>query len=97
MNVVGVPSLVDKSAYTTTGCTMLASLLDFKPEHFGLPAFEDQVHGTVPLEEPWRLKGEVIKGFGRGSQVRTSICAFLRSRGLPTVQEAVSDNCMPIC
>ena len=70
MTVVGVPSLVDKDAYKHAGCTMLASLLEFKPERYGLPAFEDQVHGTVPLGEPWRLKGEVIKGFGRGSRAR---------------------------
>ena len=47
---------------------MLPSLLDFKPEQYGLPAFEDMISGVVPLEPVWRLKGKVVKGFGRGSK-----------------------------
>lgn len=47
---------------------MLPSLLDFKPEQYGLPAFQDMINGVVPLEPVWRLKGKVVKGFGRGSK-----------------------------
>lgn len=47
---------------------ILASLLDFQPGKFGLPGFEDTVCGVVPLHPAWRLKGEVVRGFGRGSK-----------------------------
>lgn len=47
---------------------MLPSLLDFKPEQYGLPAFEDLIRGVIPLEPVWKLKGKVVKGFGRGSK-----------------------------
>ncbi len=48
---------------------MLASLYDFAPEEYGLPAFEDRICGElVPVEPPWTLKGTVVKGFGRGSK-----------------------------
>lgn len=53
---------------------MLQSLLDFRPETYGLPPFDDLVSGVVPLHPEWQLKGEVIKGFGRGS----------RELGIPT-------------
>lgn len=70
MRVVAVPSLVGKAVYASCKCDLLKTLLDLRPEAYGLPAFEDYVHGTVPLEEPWRIKGPVVKGFGRGSRVR---------------------------
>lgn len=47
---------------------MLPSLLDFKPELYNLPQFDDLIHGVVPLEPVWKLKGKVVKGFGRGSK-----------------------------
>ncbi len=53
---------------------MLQSLLDFRPELYGLPPFNDLMCGVVPLQPVWHLKGEVIKGFGRGS----------RELGIPT-------------
>ena len=60
---------------------MLPSLLDFRPESYGLPPFEDTVCGVVPLYPAWRLKGPVVKGFGRGS----------RELGIPTANlEAVA-------
>jgi riboflavin kinase / FMN hydrolase len=78
MQVIGIPSLVGKQWYSSCNCTMLASLLDIKPEEFGLPLFEDHIHGTVPLEEPWKLKGNVVKGFGRGSKVRVHLAKALQ-------------------
>ena len=47
---------------------ILKSLLDFKPESYGLPGFEDTVLGVVPLHPNWRFKGRVVRGFGRGSK-----------------------------
>ena len=53
-------------------CEVLPSLFDFRPERYGLPAFEDLIrtpHGTVIAVEPhWTLRGTVVKGFGRGSK-----------------------------
>lgn len=48
---------------------MLPSLLDFQPQDFGLPAFTDRVVDTVRLDPVWRLRGTVVRGFGRGSKV----------------------------
>lgn len=50
---------------------MLPSLLDFRPEAYGLPPFEDRVCGALLLDPVWRMKGTVVKGFGRGSKVRS--------------------------
>jgi len=47
----------------------LKSLLDLDPAAFALPAFADTVQGTVPLAPAWRLRGEVVRGFGRGSKM----------------------------
>lgn len=76
---IAIPTLRDKSLYPPpdaarpSGCCseMLASLLDFRPERYGLPAFDDYVAGdVVPLvEPPWRLAGPVVRGFGRGSKL----------------------------
>lgn len=75
MRVVVVPSLSDLKAYPEAaagrdaGCVaLLKSLLDFKPESYGLPRFEDTVGGVVPLHPMWHLKGPVVRGFGRGSK-----------------------------
>lgn len=70
MAVVGVPSTIDIGAYDGCTCTFLPSLLQFQPQDFGLPPFEDRIADTVPLDVVWRLKGPVVKGFGRGSRVR---------------------------
>ena len=62
-------------ASNLAGCVaVLPSLLDFRPESYGLPPFHDTVSGVVPLHPAWRLKGPVVKGFGRGS----------RELGIPT-------------
>ncbi|KAL3146054.1 hypothetical protein ABBQ38_015405 [Trebouxia sp. C0009 RCD-2024] len=75
LRVAVVPSLRDHQAYpkplpdAPAGCcSVLPSLLDFKPEQYGLPAFEDLIRGVIPLEPVWKLKGKVVKGFGRGSK-----------------------------
>lgn len=49
--------------------TVLRSLLDCDLGTFGLPPFTDWVRGSLPLADPLRFRGEVIRGFGRGSQV----------------------------
>eukprot|EP00250_Pteridium_aquilinum_P020769 c2493_g1_i1 orf=116-1414(+) len=70
MQVVAVPSLLKKDAgdqYNSANL-VLSSLLDFKPEVWGLPCFQDWVCDALPIE-PWYVGGPVIKGFGRGSKV----------------------------
>lgn len=57
---------------------VLPSLLDFRPETYGLPPFQDRVSGALVLDPVWRMKGTVVKGFGRGSKVR-----FCHSSPLP--------------
>jgi hypothetical protein len=63
-------------------CQVLASLLDFQPQDFGLPPFTDQVAGTVRLDPVWRLRGTVVRGFGRGS------------KAIPEPSMAWSSHCM---
>eukprot|EP00892_Ulva_mutabilis_P000274 jgi/Ulvmu1/10247/UM060_0048.1 len=82
MAVVAIPSTVDKQAYADCPCTFLPSLLQFDPPAFGLPPFGDHIEGTVPLDVVWRLKGPVVKGFGRGS----------RELGIPTAN--LSEECV---
>ena len=50
-------------------CQLLPSLMAFDPQSLGLPAFEDLVHGVVPMDAPLHIRGTVVKGFGRGSKV----------------------------
>ena len=92
MQVIAVPSIVDKAAYQGCQCTTLPSLLDLRPAELGLPAFEDFVNGTVPLEHPWRIKGTVVKGFGRGSKV----CATPRMKGTQIINP-VHLSRLPFC
>ena len=84
MRVVAVPSVVLKGAAAGFArpdpaarsglVAVLPSLLAFDPAAFGLPAFGDVVAGVIPLDEPFRIRGTVVKGFGRGS----------RELGIPT-------------
>jgi len=72
MPVVAVPSVLDvgrldKSNFSASN-VVLSCLLDFRPENFGLPPFDDFIGEVVPIE-PWRVKGPVVKGFGRGSKL----------------------------
>ncbi|KAK9824264.1 hypothetical protein WJX72_009063 [[Myrmecia] bisecta] len=79
MRVVAVPSMVTKGlqqddcppAQEDAGagcCSTLSSLFDFHPEVYGLPPFDDLVARTVPVSPVWRIRGTVVKGFGRGSR-----------------------------
>ncbi|XP_021661042.2 bifunctional riboflavin kinase/FMN phosphatase isoform X2 [Hevea brasiliensis] len=68
MEVVAVPSLPKQSHLYTSADEVINSLLDLRTEKWGLPAFEDWIEGTLPVE-PWHIGGPVIKGFGRGSKV----------------------------
>lgn len=75
MRVVTVPSIRDHAFYpqpnpdSLSGCvSLLPSLLEFRPEQFGLPPFADRVGETIPMNPVWRIKGPVVKGFGRGSK-----------------------------
>jgi hypothetical protein len=61
--------------YRCSGCVeVLRSLLDFCPDTYGMPSFDDTICGIIPLHPVWELNGKVIKGFGRGS----------RELGIPT-------------
>ncbi|KAI3994604.1 hypothetical protein MKX01_028348 [Papaver californicum] len=62
MEVVAVSHL-----YTSAN-EVIDSLLDLRPEIWGLPPFQDWINGTLPIE-PWYIGGPVIKGYGRGLKV----------------------------
>ncbi|KAK6124426.1 hypothetical protein DH2020_041846 [Rehmannia glutinosa] len=68
MEVVAVPTIPKQSHLFTSADEVINSLLDLQLEKWGLPAFEDWIEGTLPIE-PWYIGGPVIKGFGRGSKV----------------------------
>ncbi|KAL8107885.1 bifunctional riboflavin kinase/FMN phosphatase-like [Apium graveolens] len=68
MEVVAVPSLPKQSHLYTSADEVINSLLDLRPEKWGLPPFQDWLESTLPIE-PWYIGGPVIKGFGRGSKV----------------------------
>lgn len=77
MRVVAVPSLLDKTDFPDPdlsckiGVTeILPSLLAFDPTRYSLPPFCDLVGGLIPLEQQAliRIRGLVVKGFGRGSK-----------------------------
>lgn len=48
--VVAVPSLQSQRQHYSIADTILYSLLDFCPELWGLPPFEDRIHGALPIE-----------------------------------------------
>ncbi|XP_057764716.1 bifunctional riboflavin kinase/FMN phosphatase-like isoform X1 [Salvia miltiorrhiza] len=80
MEVVAVPSLPKQSHIFTSADEVINSLLDLRPEKWGLPAFEDWVEATLPIE-PWYIGGPVIKGYGRGSKVLGIPTANLSTEG----------------
>ncbi|CAA2995795.1 bifunctional riboflavin kinase FMN phosphatase [Olea europaea subsp. europaea] len=84
MEVVAVPSLPKQSHLFTSADEIINSLLDLRPEKWGLPAFEDWIEGTLPIE-PWYIGGPVIKGFGRGSKVLGIPTANLSTEGYSAI------------
>ncbi|CAK9143892.1 unnamed protein product [Ilex paraguariensis] len=56
MNVVAVPSVQLETDQYSIADTVLHSLLEFQPELWGLPPFEDWVDNALPVE-PIYLKG----------------------------------------
>ncbi|PKI51748.1 hypothetical protein CRG98_027911 [Punica granatum] len=84
MEVVAVPYLPKQSHLYTSAGEVINSLLDLRPEKWGLPPFKDWIEGTLPLE-PWHIGGLVIKGFGRGSKVLGIPTANLSTEGYTTL------------
>lgn len=80
MVVVAVPSVPKQTQLFTAADEIINSLLDLRPEKWGLPPFEDWIEGTLPME-PWHIGGPVIKGFGRGSKVLGIPTANLSAKG----------------
>lgn len=80
MEVVAVPSIPKQTHLYTLANEVINSLYDLRPEHWGLPPFEDWIEGTLPIE-PWQIGGPVVKGFGRGSKVLGIPTANLSTKG----------------
>uniref|UniRef100_A0A0D6R5V9 riboflavin kinase n=1 Tax=Araucaria cunninghamii TaxID=56994 RepID=A0A0D6R5V9_ARACU len=80
MEVVAVPSIPKCAHLYTEADTVLSCLFDLQPQQWGLPAFEDWIANTLPIE-PWYIGGPVIKGFGRGSKML----------GIPTANLSADD------
>ncbi|CAG9466493.1 unnamed protein product [Pedinophyceae sp. YPF-701] len=105
MRSIAVPSLTDRDQYPAADlaapagcCEVLPSLLDMRPEVYGLPRFTDQVCGCVPLDHPWRIKGPVVRGFGRGSKLLGIPTANLCPESLENqLAEAVSGIYIGFC
>ncbi|KAF9603484.1 hypothetical protein IFM89_036757 [Coptis chinensis] len=94
MTVIAVPSLPKQSNLYKSADEVINSLLDFQPEKWGLPPFQDcitlkpsltpWIEGTLPIE-PWHIGGPVIKGFGRGSKVLGIPTANLTTEGYSNI------------
>lgn len=80
MEVVAVPSIPKQSNLYTAADEVINSLLDLRPELWGLPPFQDWIKDTLPIE-PWHIGGPVVKGFGRGSKVLGIPTANLSTEG----------------
>ncbi|KAI3928454.1 hypothetical protein MKW98_024055 [Papaver atlanticum] len=80
MEVVAVPSYPKQSHLYASADEVVNSLLDLRPEIWGLPPFQDWINGTLPIE-PWYIGGPVIKGYGRGSKVLGIPTANLSTEG----------------
>ncbi|KAF8409353.1 hypothetical protein HHK36_005428 [Tetracentron sinense] len=84
MEVVAVPSLPKQAHIYTSADEVINSLLDLRPEKWGLPPFHDWIESTLPIE-PWYIGGPVIKGFGRGSKVLGIPTANISTEGYSTI------------
>ncbi|KAG9133796.1 hypothetical protein Leryth_018404 [Lithospermum erythrorhizon] len=84
MEVVAVPSLPKQSHLYTSADEVINSLLDFRPEQWGLPAFQDWIENTLPVG-PWYVGGPVIKGFKRGSKMLGIPTANISTEGYSDV------------
>ncbi|KDO75723.1 hypothetical protein CISIN_1g016755mg [Citrus sinensis] len=84
MEVVAVPSLPKQTHRYTAADEVINSLLDLRPEKWGLPPFQDWIEGTLP-SEPWYIGGPVVKGLGRGSKVLGIPTANLSTEGYSDV------------
>lgn len=80
MEVVAVPSIPKQTHIYVSADEVINSLLDLQLEKWGLPAFQDFIEGTLPIE-PWHIGGPVIKGYGRGSKVLGIPTANLSTEG----------------
>ncbi|XP_057506189.1 bifunctional riboflavin kinase/FMN phosphatase-like isoform X2 [Actinidia eriantha] len=61
MKVVAVPTLQNAAEKYSIADSVLHSLLEFRPELWGLPPFEDWVDNALPIE-PFYLKGSCSSG-----------------------------------
>ncbi|XP_023000816.1 bifunctional riboflavin kinase/FMN phosphatase isoform X1 [Cucurbita maxima] len=84
MKVVAVPSLPKTTNLYSSADEVINSLLDFQPEKWGLPPFEDWVENTLPIH-PMYIGGPVVKGYGRGSKVLGIPTANLSTEGYSDV------------
>ncbi|XP_039115705.1 bifunctional riboflavin kinase/FMN phosphatase-like [Dioscorea cayenensis subsp. rotundata] len=60
--VVAVPSLQCQEEYQKLANCVLNSLIEFRPELWGLPAFEDWVQSALPID-PLYMSGMISKAF----------------------------------
>ncbi|KAK4798262.1 hypothetical protein SAY86_030588 [Trapa natans] len=84
MKVIAVPYLPKQCHLYTSADEVINSLLDLRPEKWGLSPFQDWIEGTLPLE-PWHIRGSVVKGFGRGSKMLGIPTANLSTEGHTTL------------
>ena len=77
MRVLAVPSIQNHDLYGGHADELCRSLYDVDPARWGLPAFDDwrelvpgmSLDMYLPLTTPIRMRGPVVKGFGRGSKM----------------------------
>ncbi|KAL3345412.1 hypothetical protein AABB24_024399 [Solanum stoloniferum] len=75
---------MDPSSFLVIEDSIPGVTADLLLEKWGLPAFQDRIEGTLPLE-PWCIGGPVIKGFGRGSKVLGIPTANLSPEGYSAI------------
>lgn len=84
--------------HVAAGCVeVLPSLFDFQPERYGLQPFQDLVAGLIPVDPPWCIKGEVVKGFGRGSRQLGIPTANLSSESLQVPPPKMHEHAVHTC